>query len=174
MDPQLLRIRCTSGGVPVDTNTTLGITGNTGYGLNYWSTVHLHFELKSFSTFGTLGNDKGVGFGYTAAEPDQLGYFDPLVNMHNVTDLPSSKTVTTIAQATTTLVGPGGAGATTYRNFATVKTGNYSALRISDPTAAPKCSLGWYQIVRLDAVFFPDGQTSGKAPVTWICGDSVK
>jgi murein DD-endopeptidase MepM/ murein hydrolase activator NlpD len=89
----------------VESGTVIASSGSTCKGKENCE-PHLHFEVKTFGTLGTQGNDQGE-WGYTTAHPDTIGYRDPVVNLHSVT--PISPTVVTAAAGTQLRVGPGGA-----------------------------------------------------------------
>jgi hypothetical protein len=171
--------------VHVEAGKPLGKVGCTGYGNSVCSKdnpPHLHFELKNFDTLGTDGDDLGE-FGYTVSHPDKNGYYDPILNLHQVSSIAEIRVrVTAAGQGTSIRVGPAG-----YRALRKVnKDEEFIAFRTSPPTASPACSMGWYQIRPTDEsnktrkvnneLYFqdpsrhPDGSKFPSAiPDAWIC-----
>lgn len=146
----------------------IATSGGTCYGLSNCTGAHLHFEVKNFGTLGTSGNDAGK-FGYTSFHPDNNGYNDPVVNLHNVTAI-TPVTVTTISSGINLRVGPGGSGSTSYRVFNSLGNAQqYRAIATAPGTSTPSCSDGWYQLQRLDGAYFPDVNRGGSIPDGWAC-----
>jgi len=157
--------------IPINAGATIGKSGGSGYGLpSYW-TNHLHFEIKTFSTLGTTGDDSGL-FGYTPNHPDSYGYRDPILNLHSVSAFGSPIRVT-VTGTVSLRVGPGGSGNTAYRVIRSLNAGEqYDAIASASPTTTPSCPSGWYQIIRTDGARFPDS-SGGQIPDGWVCSDFV-
>jgi murein DD-endopeptidase MepM/ murein hydrolase activator NlpD/photosystem II stability/assembly factor-like uncharacterized protein len=157
--------------VSVSAGTTLGASGASCYGSNCTS-PHLHFEVKTFGTLGTDGDDAGE-FGYTASDPGQSGYRDPIVNVHDTSAISPPARVLVLS-AVTLRVGPGGSGNTVYRTMRSLNAGEeYDAIRSSGSTTSPNCPGGWYQIRPTNGSLFTDTTVGGQIPEGWVCSDSV-
>lgn len=157
--------------VSIDARVILGRVGGSCYGQPDCTSLHLHFEIKDFSTLGTDGDDLGE-FGYTVNHPDLESYHNPILNLHSVITLSPLRTQV-IQNGTNLRVGPGGSGATAYRVIGQVNQGEeYDAIDNSPTTTTPNCPRGWYQIRRIDGSRFPD-TLGGEIPDAWVCGDFI-
>ncbi len=123
--------------VPVAIGERLGRSGASGYGsASYWSTPHLHFELKTFSTLGS--NNDLANWGYSADYPDTYGWIDPVASMH-ATTANSPATRFQVVTATSLRVGPGGSGATEYRSIRQLAAGElYDVVRAAPATVTSR------------------------------------
>lgn len=167
--------------VHVEAGAILGKVGGTCYGLFDCASLHLHFEVKSFPTLGTSGDDTGE-FGYTSNHPDQNHfnqnrYYDPVLNLHDITNFISPLRVRVAISDVNLRVGPGGTGETLYRVIGKVNTGEqYDALSSAEHTNIPFCSAGWYQLRHIDDDCSINGRCftdnlGGKIPDGWVCAD---
>jgi murein DD-endopeptidase MepM/ murein hydrolase activator NlpD len=169
-DPNHRRV-CPSGVHVTGGATALGTVGNTCYGLSQCpgSSAHLHLELKTFPTLGTLGHDDGE-FGYTRRRPTDAGYEDPILHLHQTLNLPVTR-VRVTAQGTGVALRLGPAG---YRTLRALGSGEeFLAIRTAPATDNPACAQGWYQSQRVDGLFFADPSRPGSSlPVAWVCRGS--
>jgi murein DD-endopeptidase MepM/ murein hydrolase activator NlpD len=174
LDPIKKRRTC-SNAVTVNSGDYLGIIGGSGYGRPDFYDPHLHFEIKSFSTLGTEGDDHG-SFGYTSLHPDEYGYEDPILHLHPVSSIIETNIrVTEKGEGALIRVGPGN-----YRMLLdpnepkkarkAITGEEFIAFRKSPPTTSPACSGGWYQI-KLQHGDFPDPwcRSTSTIPDAWIC-----
>jgi len=145
------------------------------------SKIHLHFEIKS-QPYRHLpypiyinGSPSYAKWGYVPynEEPDNLGYYDPILFFHNITDMLPPVYISVIS-SDTIRVGPG----TNYRSIGKIdKTrGPFIALR-ETTSATPKCSSGWYQIKTSENEMFTDENWNCgkvcKISDAWVCADKV-
>lgn len=166
--------------VRVGVEDVLGEVGCSRYGESICDTSfnpHLHFEVKDFPTLGTggdTGGDDDGEFGYTPNHPDDYGYYDPVLNLHNVTDFMSPSRVRVSVNGLSLRVGPGGAGNTEYRVIRSLNAGEeYEAIANSGATTIPDCPGGWYQIRHGNGGRFADINRGGEIPDGWACSDFV-
>jgi murein DD-endopeptidase MepM/ murein hydrolase activator NlpD/sugar lactone lactonase YvrE len=168
-DDKAFRRTCTTP-VPVVMGQGIGVPGASAYGQGAFPDmgVHLHFELKTFSTLGTTGDDAGE-FGYTGVHPADLGFFDPVMNLHSTSAASAPITITANANLR---VGPGGAeNGSIYRVTAPLLVGErYDALASAPATTSPSCSTGWLQIAEQDRSPIPDN-LGGSQEEGWVCAD---
>jgi len=105
-------------------------------------------------------------WGYTPTHPNENGYHDPILNLHQVSSIPESRVgVTTDGHGVNIRIGPAN-----YRPLRTAMAGEeFIAFRASLATTNPACSAGWYQIRPvIDGSTFPDISASS-LPDAWIC-----
>lgn len=181
-------------GTLVAQGAMIGKVGSTGAGripnCPASITPHLHFEVKDHGVLGSM-TDEGPYWGYTGDgqhlfgddqhpfvtgvpyyHPDNYGYHDPILYLHDVSTRSSQIPVRMIVvgQETSLRVGPGD-----YRIVGTIGTGaTLHAVRTSQTTSAPPCSGGWYEVERTDLIhfpyYFPDPQLGpGIIPEAWVC-----
>lgn len=153
---------------------------------------HVHFEIKDRAVLhnptnngvqtpsdepGGLCTQPPCYWGYTPTNPDQNGYHDPVLNMHQVSSISESRVrVTPDGQGVNMRTGP-----SNYRALRTTSSGEeFLAVRSSGATTTPACDAGWYQILPTELSFqtqlvdgiryFNDPTRSSSAiPDAWIC-----
>jgi len=171
VDPGRRKRRTCADPVPVNAGDALGSIGGSGFGQpSFWS-PHLHFEIKTFSTLGTSGDDAGE-FGYTLNPPKEEGFRDQMLSLHSITEFTALRRVRVTENGVNIRIGPGGAGGTLYRILAQVNAGEeYEALRSSGATTIPDCPGGWYQIQREGSGRLVDADLGGEVIDGWVCAD---
>ena len=147
--------------------TALGWVGGTGFGqANAWD-LHLHFELKTFPTTGTLGNDNGK-WGYTDANPETFGFKDPVILLEQAVEVPQA--VITVAGGVSMYAGPLDRG---YRQLPwALGAGSHVRVTHAVPTSAA-CPKNMFRIQQDDGGLFVRGSGPEAEWVAWVCGSAL-
>jgi murein DD-endopeptidase MepM/ murein hydrolase activator NlpD len=162
-------------GAFVSAGLLIGTVGTTGWkDCGQTSVPHLHFEVKDRGVLGDLRDD-GPSWGYTLTHPDDNHYHDPMTRLHDITTFVRRR-VRVTQDSANLRVGPGGAGATSYRSIGGAHLNDeYGAVALAGRTNYPDCANGWYQLQRIDGQRFVESYpfVPGEIPDAWICADLV-
>ena len=159
---------------------SFGTVGGSGFGRPDAWPVHLHFEIKRFSTLGTLGHDSGE-WGYTKYHPDSISdpassYLDPSAVLHGTSTMPQPLSAV-VTRKTTALAGPGNASGVNYPKLLTMAPGqSLEITRINNKVAVSNCPTRWIQVRKspancatTDACFPVENTKASLAPDVWVC-----
>ena len=164
--------------VHVSSGTYLGQVGRTAFGQSN-ETPHLHFELKTAQGGAGLGTscDNTTRYGYTTVHPDECGYRDPILELHDVSPVLTALTVAVTESGAGKYLHVGPSARYRYlmdagdpgnaRELVSGEEFSIAAVAL----ATPQCSAGWYQVRNPGEVSFADPYAGGvgQLPHAWVC-----